>query len=119
MSGDLRVLAEKYVTLTGEIEDVRRAMLACLTNGAGAEPVRHTKPARSPGGSHPNAVLAAAAEAKIIELLKATPGLRTTQIAKQTHCKVNTTTQRLQRMKDRGVIERLDDSGWTASAASA
>ncbi len=33
--GDLLALTEKYVALTGEIEDVRRAMLAALTNGAG------------------------------------------------------------------------------------
>jgi hypothetical protein len=30
MSGDLRALAEKYVTLTEEIDDVRRDMLARL-----------------------------------------------------------------------------------------
>ena len=40
MSGDLRALAERYVTLTGEVEAVRRAMLACLTNGAGEHPIR-------------------------------------------------------------------------------
>jgi hypothetical protein len=83
MSGDLRVLAEKYVTLTGEIEDVRRAMLACLTNGAGDTPdAPFAQPARSPGGSqHPNAIAAKEAEAQIIGLLRATPGLRTVEIA--------------------------------------
>jgi Transposase, Mutator family len=35
---DLRTLAETYVALTGQIEEVRRAMLACLTNGAGDAP---------------------------------------------------------------------------------
>ena len=49
MSGDLRVLAEKYVALTGEIEDVRRAMLACLTNGGGELP-RSLSP--GPPGKH-------------------------------------------------------------------
>ena len=34
MKGDLRALAEEYVALNGEIDDVRREMLACLTNGA-------------------------------------------------------------------------------------
>jgi hypothetical protein len=40
MSGDLRALADKYVALNGEIDDVRREMFACLTNGGGANPVR-------------------------------------------------------------------------------
>ena len=111
--------------LSGELDATRDAMRRLLLNGAGDKPdIPFAKPARSPGGkskselqsNHPNALKAADAEAKIIEVLRSTPGLRTTQIAKQTHCKVNTTTQRLQRMKDRGVIERLDDSGWTASA---
>jgi Mn-dependent DtxR family transcriptional regulator len=82
-------------------------------------------PAGRPGGtgsqsSHPNAILAQEAEAKIIELIKATPGLRKTEIAKEMDSKVNTTTQRLQRMRDRGLIERVDgkEGGWTASAAS-
>ena len=77
MSGDLRVLAEKYVALTGEIEDVRRAMLACLTNGGG-EPPSSLSPARpaSIGRGHPKAVEAAKAEEAIVDLLRTKPGSR-------------------------------------------
>ena len=121
MSGDLLALGAKYVALTEEIEDVRRAMLACLTNGAGEHPTRPPQPARrGSGGSqpnHPKAILAAQAEEKIIELLRSTPGLGMTQIAKETGSKTNPVVQRLQRLRDRGVIERLDGSGWTVSAA--
>ena len=74
MSGDLLVLASKYVALTGEIDDVRRQMLACLTNGAGANPVRPT-PAKRPGAkgpqpSNPKAIEAAKAEEAIVDLLR-------------------------------------------------
>jgi hypothetical protein len=44
MSGDLRALAEKYVAHDGEIDDVRREMLACLTNGGRANPVARLQP---------------------------------------------------------------------------
>jgi hypothetical protein len=70
MAGDLLVLAAKYVALTGEVEDLRRAMLTPLTNGAG-EAARPTQPARSSGGSqHPNALKAGEAEARIMGLLR-------------------------------------------------
>ena len=122
MSGDLLALAAKYVALTEEIEDVRRAMLACLANGAGEQPARPPQAGR-PGGTgsqpnHPNALKAQEAESKTVELLRSTPGLGTTQIANETGSKVNTVTQRLQRLKDRGVIERLDGSGWGAVPVS-
>jgi hypothetical protein len=122
MSGDLRALAEKYVTLSGEIEAVRRAMLSCLTNGAGDDPVRPISPARQASGgsqpSHPNAVTAQQAEEKIIEVLRSSPGMGTAAVARATASKVNTTTQRLGRTRERGLITRGDDgSGWTASAA--
>jgi hypothetical protein len=120
MAGDLLVLAEKYVALTGEIEDVRRAMLSCLTNGAGEIPLRPRPPARRrPGGSqqHPNAAAAAAAERKTIELLRSSPGLGTAAIAKATGAKVNTTSERLKRLQARGQVARADGGGWSAAAS--
>ena len=60
--------------------------------------------------------LAQQAELQIIELIKTTPGLKT-EIAKETGSKVNTTTQRLARMRERGLITRGDGgSGWAAAA---
>jgi hypothetical protein len=119
MSGDLRVLAEKYVTLTGEVEDVRRAMLACLTNGAGdaAITARPIKPAKKAGGSktsHPHIKAAAEAEARILELIREQP-LKTSEIAKATGAKVNTVTERMKRLRDKGMATS-GDSGWRASA---
>jgi hypothetical protein len=119
MGGDLRVLAEKYVALSGEIEDVRRAMLGCLTNGAGDAAVtpRPIQTARASGGKqHPNAIAAQQAEAKIVELLRETPGLKSAQIAKETRAKVNTTIERLKRLKARGQVQGGGDDGWQAVA---
>ena len=106
MSGDLLALAAKYVALTEEIEDVRRAMLACLANGAGEQPA-HPPQAGRPGGTgsqpnHPNALKAQEAEAQIVELLRSTPGLGPSQIARETGSKVNTVSQRLARLQSKG-----------------
>ena len=104
MSGDLRALAEKYVALNGEIDDVRREMLACLTNGGGANPVRPTSPAarRAAGQrNHPNAIAAAKIDEKVIDLLKATPGMKVNELAKATSSKTSTTSERLRRMRTR------------------
>jgi len=51
MSGDLLALASKYVSLTGEVEGVRRAMLACLANGSAPTPEAKPNPthAKRPG----------------------------------------------------------------------
>lgn len=46
---DLRTLAEQYVRLSSEIEGVRQAMLASLTNGAG-ENRPFISPSRETGG---------------------------------------------------------------------
>ena len=98
MSENLAQLAERYLHLTGEIESVRRSMLAVLSNGEGPNPSLAQRRSEK-ASQHPNAALAAEAEAKIIELIKTTPGMRTTEIAKAMDSKVNTTTQRLARMR--------------------
>jgi hypothetical protein len=119
IGGDLRVLAEKYVVLTGEIEDVRRAMLACLANGA--EPKENPTRAKRPGAKgpqHPNAIAAQQAEMKIVELLRETPGLKSAQIAKATGAKANTVTERLKRLKARHLITPAEGGGWTAAASA-
>jgi hypothetical protein len=121
---DLVVLARRYVALSDQLEAVRGEIAKAVLNGGGGEPVRPTRPARAPGGgqsNHPNAQAAAQEETKIIALLKDQPGLRTTQIAKATESKVNTTTQRLARMRDKGAIIRQEghDAGWQAAAAPA
>jgi DNA-binding IclR family transcriptional regulator len=59
--------------------------------------------------------VAAEAETRIIEVLKDRPGMKTTEIAKATSSKANPTVQRLQRMQTKGLIERDEANGWTAS----
>ena len=130
MSGDLRALAEQFISLTGQIETVRRAMLAALSNGAGPEP-RPTLPARSKLGGRPKAsskasssssskapkaIAAAAAESEIMEIVRAKPGVRTAQIARATGAKGPTVTARIARLRERGLIEGGGPAGFTATA---
>jgi hypothetical protein len=120
MSGDLLVLASKYVALTGEIDDVRRQMLACLTNGAGANPVRPT-PAKRPGAkgpqpSNPKAIEAAKAEEAIVDLLRTKPGLKISELIKSSGAKKSTVAERLRRLKTRGQIASDGAGGWTAAS---
>jgi hypothetical protein len=121
---DLVELARRYVSLSDQLESVRGEIKLAVLNGEG--PRENPTPAERPGlkrsqSNHPNAQAAAQEEARIIELIKSQPGLRSAEIARQTNAKANTTVQRLQRMESRGLIVRLDgkDSGWTASAAPA
>lgn len=87
---------------------------ARLALGNGAEAARPFAPAAQ---RHPAAIQAAEAEARIAELVRDRPGLRTSEIAKETRAKVNTTVERLKRMAAKGLIERQDPSaGWRASA---
>ena len=106
---ELVALAERFVRLSGELDATRDAMRRLLLNGAGDKPdTPFAKPVRSkPGGSkqkHPHAIAAAAAEGKIIEVLRSTPGMKTTEIARATGSRTNTVSQRLARMRDRGAI---------------
>ena len=106
MAGDLRALAEKYVALSAEIEDLRCAMLTALTNCAGDAP-RPIRPAwQSSGGPHPKAIATTQAEDQILGLLKQQPGMRTTELVKATGAKGPTVTERLRRMKQRGAVQR-------------
>jgi|SRR5580704_1822706 predicted transcriptional regulator len=120
MAGDLLALAAKYVALTGEIEDVRRAMLACLANGAG-DAHRPTSAGR-PGakkGSQPShkTVMAAQAEERILELIREKP-LRMTEIATEMGAKQNTTSERLRRLKAKGLVAPAEGGAWAASASA-
>ena len=114
---DLVELARRYVTLSNQLEAVRGEIARTVANGAAGEASHPTQPARSSGGSqHPNALKAAEAEALIIERLKEQPGMGTAELARATDSKVNTTTERLKRMKVKGLIERdTASAGWAAS----
>ena len=113
MNGNLRALAEEYVALTEEIDGVRREMLACLTNGGGANPIRPTSAPRrgEPASQHPKA---AKIDQKVLDLLKATPGLKVGEPAKATSSKTSTTRERLRRMRARHLVAPVDGGGWSA-----
>jgi hypothetical protein len=113
----LAELARRYVSLSDELESVRDQIKRALMKDAGdAAPTPRPMPARptKPGG-HPNAAAAQEAEAKIIELLRATPGLGTAAIARSTGAKVNTTAERLKRLKAKGLTVGGGADGWTAA----
>jgi hypothetical protein len=119
MSGEgLVELARKYVALSDQLEAVRGQIARTVANGAAGEAARPTQARSQPGGSqHPNALKAAEAEALIIERLKERPGMGTAELARATDSKVNTTTERLKRMKVKGLIERdTASAGWAACA---
>jgi hypothetical protein len=115
MSG-LVELARRYVSLSDELESVRDQIKRALMKDAGdAAPTPRPMPARptKPGG-HPNAAAAQEAERQIVELLRATPGMGTAAIARSTGAKVNTTAERLKRMKAKGLTVGGGADGWTA-----
>jgi hypothetical protein len=109
---DLRALAETYVVLTGQIEEVRRAMLACLSNGAAPNPIR---PARVSSGSQAvHALATKEAESEIVALLRSQPKLTTSAITKATKSKQSTVSERLRRLRERGEISGGGADGWVA-----
>ncbi len=59
--------------------------------------------------------MAAEAEARIIDLLRSTPGMKTTEIARATQSKTNTTVERLKRLRERGQVAGGGAEGFTAS----
>jgi hypothetical protein len=115
MGHDLRSLAETYVRLETELEDVRRAMLAALTNGAA--PANPTPRSGSKPGSD-RFREAAEAEDRIVTLLRNQPGLKTAEIAKETAGKLNTVTERLKRLRTKGMVTGGGSDGWSVATAT-
>jgi hypothetical protein len=83
---DLVALARRFVSLSDELESVRGEIKHAVLNGGGdAAPPPRPTPARSKPGrskSSPPAHIAAAAKAEreIVDLLKASPGLKAAQM---------------------------------------
>jgi hypothetical protein len=61
------------------------------------------------------AVAAAKAEAKIVELVRSTPGMRTSAIARATASGLSSVAGRLKRLQSRGQVERDASEGWRAA----
>jgi hypothetical protein len=118
---DLRALAERYVVLEAEIETVRRAMVSALTNGAGGASLLRPTARLRPALKEPReAIFGAAkdADAKVLELLKATPGMTGAAIMRATNSKPTTLQQRLKRLERRSLVRRDDSGAWSAMTAS-
>jgi len=123
MTETLVALAERFVTLTSELNATREAMRRLLMNGADPDPDPPVNPmsAKRPGGkrshsppSNRKAARARQGEQAILDLLKMTPGMRTSELAKQTEAQMSTVSERLRRMKRRGQVAS-EGEGWRAA----
>jgi hypothetical protein len=103
-------LARKFVALSDQLDEVRDQIKHAVVNGSGGKPeAPFTSPARQGGNNQK----AAAEEAKIIDLLRSSPNLKTAQIAKATASKTSTLSERLRRLKVRGEVTGGGNAGWT------
>jgi predicted Rossmann fold nucleotide-binding protein DprA/Smf involved in DNA uptake len=91
---------------------VRNAIKRAVMNGGGAPAANPTSRRKPPNKPHSNTANEAKIEGQIIALLSA-QAMKPAEIARATGAKVNTTSERLRRLRERGVIERRDD-GWAA-----
>jgi hypothetical protein len=124
---DLVELARRYVAASDVLESLRNEIRRAVLNGGGEKPeAPFTQPARSSGGTvrsraqahHPNAVKSQKIDQQVIDLLRATPGMKVGELAKATNAKTSTTGERLRRMRERGSVAPVDGGGWQAVAAS-
>ena len=134
---DLAALAERYIGLVKETEDVRAQMRRLLANGSDPHPAdpqpiarptlaRRLGETKKPQASIPAAasakgrearmVIAAQEEARIMEILSSNP-LRTSEAARLTGSALTTCAARLARLQARGLVSRDADERWSASAA--
>jgi hypothetical protein len=113
-------LARKFVELSEQVEATRGEIARAVLNREGprANPIRAARPGvkGSRASHHANAVKGAAAEADLLERLKATPGLRTAALEKATSAPVVTVQDRLRRLRARGAVAGGGSGGWTATA---
>jgi hypothetical protein len=103
-SAGLVELARRFVACNDELESLREQIKLAVVNGAGEAAPGPFVGARSRPGAHPNALKAAEPEGRILELLKAGP-LRAAEIAAAMAAKQSTTSERLRRLRQRGLID--------------
>ena len=115
--GGLVELARQYVALSDQLETVRRQIKLAVMNGgemAKVPFVRAARPGEKSGSQQAKAIAAAAAERKLLDLICQQPGTGTAALARSTGAKVNTSAERLKRMKLRGEVHGGGAVGWTA-----
>jgi hypothetical protein len=129
-------LAERYIGLVKETEDVRAQMRRLLANGADSNPTvaaragvttssqrssaKYAKAQPSKAASRQRVMAEAAkAETQVLEILKTeTDGLKTADIARRAGMPPTSVQNRLMRLQRAGLIERSADERWSASAPS-
>jgi Bacterial regulatory protein, arsR family len=111
-------LAQRYVSLSAELEETRNAMRAALMDGPDVNPTKAESSGPPDKGMDREAILAQskAADERVLTLLREKP-MRPSEIAKATRGKLSTTRERLRRLHKRGVVEPAAD-GWRLAETS-
>jgi predicted Rossmann fold nucleotide-binding protein DprA/Smf involved in DNA uptake len=123
MAENLIQLAERFVRQSKELDETRDAMKRLLLNGGDDKPsapfVKAGRPGRTGSQSqHPNAILAQQAESRILELLKTGPK-RMAELASETETRQSTTSERLRRLREKGLVVQANGAWQAVSAAPA
>jgi hypothetical protein len=105
-------LAQRYVSLSAELEETRSAMRAALMNGSDRYPTKAGSSGPPNKGTDRERVLAQSKEAdeRVLALLREKP-MRPSEIVRATQGKLSTMRERLRRLRKRGVVEPAKD-GW-------
>jgi hypothetical protein len=122
-------LAKAYLNTAAKMASIRSEMTRLLANGMGHEPGAPANPiqpsAKTGGKNKPKATKAAkpraemtatarAAEEKVLDLVRS--GMtRTAEIAKAVDAKVSTVSERLRRLRAKGLVQLSESGGWAAS----
>ena len=129
---DLRALAERFVSLSSEIESVRREMLICLSNGL--DPDEASAPGQpasaKPNGRDPHppprqakarqsAFAAKTAEQRLIAAMRDHPGASVDGLAKAAGANRSSTGERLRGLASRGVVTKDSGGHWRLVAEAA
>ena len=111
-------LAQRYVSLSAELEETRSAMRAALMNGSDRNPTNAGSSGPPNKRTDRESVLAQskAADERVLALLREKP-MRPSEIVRATQGKLSTTRERLRRLRKRGVVEPAED-GWRLSEAN-
>ena len=124
---DLRALAERFVSLSSEIESVRREMLVCLSNGVdhdeASAPGQPAAAKAQPNGVdlHPpprqakarrRAFAAKTAEQRLLSAMRDNPGASVNVLAKAAGANRSSTGERLRQLAGRGAVEKDPAGRW-------
>jgi tRNA(Ile)-lysidine synthase TilS/MesJ len=111
-------LAQRYVSLSAELEKTRNAMRAALLNGSNENPTKAGSSGPPNKRINREAFLAQSkvADERMLALLRQKP-MRPNEIAKATRGKLSTTRERLRRLHKRGAVEPAAE-GWRLTGAN-